>query len=260
VDAPPVEEYQEAFARIERQVDAGDTDLRRLGFWRLVRKIKPDPKLSEHWADVVGRIDRKAFERRRRVRFPVWMGNAILLGGSAVLVALVIGAVALARGNRFVYGPFEPRDLSIDPQVAGALAVIAAGGLSVTLHDVAHWLVGRLARIRFSAYFLNGPFRIQPGLKTDYASYLRATPGGRAAMHAAGAMASKIAPFAVFTAVYLPHRGAGYTLFPSWSLWALLAIGSIQIVTDIVWSTKRSDWMKVRRELRAGRARHRIRP
>ena len=254
-----MEEYQDAFTRIEREVDGGRSDLGRLGFWTLVRDVKLDPRLSEHWADIVGRIDRKAFERRVRPRFPVWVGNAVLVAASSVLVALVVGALALARGNRFVYGPFDPNDPSLDPQVAGALLVVAAGGLSVTAHDLSHWAVGRLTRIRFVAYFLDGPFRIQPGLKTDYATYLRAAPGGRAAMHAAGAVASKLAPFAVFAAAYLPHRAAGYELLPEWSLWTVLGIGVVQILTDVLWSTRFSDWKKVRRELAVARARVHVR-
>ncbi|HEX2031201.1 MAG TPA: hypothetical protein VHL78_07360 [Actinomycetota bacterium] len=242
-----MEEYQDAFARIERDVDGGRTDLGRLGFWKLVRDVKVDPRLSEHWADQAGRIDRKAFERRVRPRFPVWLGNAVLLIGTAALVAAVPVGVALARAG----GAGRPW--------GGALLVAAAGGLSVTLHDPAHWLVGRLAGIRFVAYFLDGPFRIQPGLKCDYATYLRASPAARAAMHAAGAVASKVAPFAVFAAAYLPHRAAGYELLPEWSLWAVLAVGVGQIVTDIAWSTRYSDWKKVRREARVARAREQVR-
>lgn len=242
VDAP-VEDYQDAFARIEREVDRGNTDLSALGFWRLVRKIKIDPGLSEHWADVVGRIDRSAFVGRVRPRFPVWLGNAVLLAGSAALIALVPISIRVARDAA-----------SPDSPVAGFLALVAAGGLSVTLHDPAHWVAGRLAGMRFEAYYLDGPFRIQPGLKTDYASYLRTPPGGRAAMHAAGAVASKLAPFAVFAAVYLPHRAAAFTLFPSWSLWAILGLGVVQLATDAIWSTRRSDWRKVRRERRVARA------
>jgi hypothetical protein len=108
--------------------------------------------------------------------------------------------------------------------------------------------------IRFSHYFLDGPLRVQPGLKIDYASYLRASPGRRGWMHASGAVVSKIAPFAVFGAVYLPHRAAGYDLLPAWSLWTILALGVAQLVTDVVSSTKRSDWKKVRRERRVARA------
>jgi hypothetical protein len=73
-------------------------------------------------------------------------------------------------------------------------------------------------------------------------------------MHAAGALASKIAPFAVFAAAYLPHRTANYDLFPPWAMWGVLAIGVIQIVTDLTFSRKRSDWKKVGRELRVARA------
>jgi hypothetical protein len=232
VEGPPIED---AFARVEAAVDAGDTDLSRLRFWSLVRRVKVDPSLAERWADVVGRIDRKAFEARVHPRFPVWLGTTVLLAGAAVLVAAVVLAVRVARG---------------DPgsAVAGLLLVAGGGGLSVALHAPAHWVAGRLAGIRFLHCYLDGPTRIQPGLKIDYASYLRAAPGARAAMHAAGAVASKIAPFVVFAAAYLPHRGAGYDLFPAWSLWVVLGIGVLQLVTDALYSTKHADWKKVRRE------------
>jgi hypothetical protein len=237
------EEYQEAFARIERAVETGDTDLGRLGFWSLVDQVKLEARLAHHWADVVGRIDRKAFEARVRPRFPVWLGNLLLFSGTVILAALVPVALALAEGFD------EPR-----PGWAGLLILVAGGGLAVTVHDPAHWVAGRLAHIRFLGYFLDGPFLIQPGLKAEYASYLRATARGRAIMHAAGALATKAAPFAVFAPVYIRHARLDYALLPSWSLWALLAFGALQIVTDIVWSTKASDWKKVRRELRIARA------
>ena len=245
-ESPPVEDYQDRFARIEERVDGGDTDLSGLGFWRLVRGVKVEPRLAEHWADECGRIDRKAFERRVTVRLPVWLGNALLLIGTGALAALVPVSLQVARGEGFASAP--------SPILAGILALVATVGLSVTVHDLGHWLVGRLVGIRFIAYFLDGPFRIQPGIKVDYASYLRTSPGRRAAMHAAGAVASKIAPFAVFVAVYLPHRAVGYDLLPSWSLWAILGVGVVQIVTDLAWSRRKSDWKKVRRELRVARA------
>ena len=243
METQQAEEYQEAFGRIEREVDSGNTDLRQLGFWRIVDQVKLEPRLAHHWAEIVGRIDRKAFEARVRPRFPVWFGNLLLFSGTVILAALVPVALALAEGFD------EPR-----PGWGGLLILVAGVGLAVTVHDPAHWVAGRLARIRFLGYFLDGPFLIQPGLKAEYASYLRATPRGRAIMHAAGALASKAAPFAVFAPVYIRHARLGYALLPSWSLWALLAFGALQIVTDIVWSTKASDWKKVRRELRIARA------
>jgi hypothetical protein len=239
----PVREYQEEFARIEREVDAGNSDLSRQGFWRLVDQVKAEPRLAHHWAEVVGRIDRKAFEGRFRPRFPVWFGNLVLLTGTIVLAALVPVGLALAEGFD------RPR-----PGWGGLLILVAAGGLAVTVHAPAHWFAGRLAGIRFLGYFLDGPLLIQPGLKVDYATYLRATTAARATMHAAGAVATKAAPFAVFAPAYLRHASMNYDLLPSWSLWAVLGLGVLQIVTDILWSTRFSDWKKVRREMRLGRA------
>jgi hypothetical protein len=239
-----IEDYQDAFARMEGQVDAGNHDLSALGFWRLVGRVKAEPRLAEHWADIVARIDRKAFEGRVGFRLPVWLGNLILGAGSTVLVTFVPLGVGLARRD-----PESP--------LAGLLVLVAAGGLAVTVHDLAHWAAGRAAGIRFSHYFLDGPLRIQPGLKIEYASYLRASPEARARMHAAGAVASKVAPFAVFGSVYLPHRAAGYDLLPSWSLWAVLAFGAVQLLTDVVFSRKNSDWKKVGREIRISKAQRR---
>ncbi|HJV04268.1 MAG TPA: hypothetical protein VJ868_03310 [Actinomycetota bacterium] len=236
-----MEDYQDALDRIEREVRAGSTDLSGLGFWRLVRQVKREPALARHWADDVGRIDRLAFEARVRPRFPVWFGNAVLLVGTALCVGAAWLGIEVARD--------DPSSI-----LAGILVLGGGAGLSPAVHDLGHWVVGRLAGIRFLAYFLDGPFRIQPGIKVDYTSYLRVSPGRRAAMHAAGAVASKIAPFAVFAWAYLAHRRGGYELLPEWSLWALLAFGVGQLITDAVWSTRASDWKRVRRERRIARA------
>jgi hypothetical protein len=226
-----VEVLQESFSRIEAAVDEGRTDLRELGYGRLLRQVKADPMLSAHWAEQVGRIDRKLFELRRGFRLPVWLGNLILLVGTA------IGAGAIVLATR----------LDDDEVLAGLALVASAGILAVSVHDLAHWVMGRLAGIRFLAYFLDGPFRVQPGLKTDYATYLRAQPGERAVMHASGAVASKVAPFVA--AAFWPATEA-----PAWALWATLGIGIFQIVTDVAWSTRKSDWMKAGRERRIARA------
>ena len=210
--------------RIEAEVRAGRTDLSELGFWRIVAKLKRDPALADRFADQAGRIDREAFEARKRFRLPVWLGNAVLLLGVAIGALAIV--VAMKASNR---------------TVAGIALIASAGILSVSVHDLGHWVAGRAGGIRFLCYFLDGPFRIQPGLKTDYSTYLRATPSGRALMHASGALTSKVAPFV--SVAFSPASNA-----PLWALLVTLAIGLIQIVTDLVWSTKKSDWKKVARE------------
>jgi hypothetical protein len=101
--------------------------------------------------------------------------------------------------------------------------------------------------MRFTHVFLGGPPPPRPGVKTDYASYLRVSPPKRALMHASGAVVSKIVPFALLS--------ASLQLYDDWPwlTWVLLTVGVAQIVTDAFFSTKTSDWMKVRRELRAAR-------
>jgi hypothetical protein len=135
-----------------------------------------------------------------------------------------------------------------DPTLSGIALIASAVILSVSLHDLAHWTVGRLAGIRFTSYFFGGPFPPRPGIKTDYATYLRAAPEERAMMHASGAIASKIAPF--ISLAFWPASDA-----PAWAAWAIVAIGVGQIVTDVLFSTKSSDWKKVRRERKVARAR-----
>lgn len=227
------EEYQDAFARIEAAVASGRTDLKALGFWRLVRQIKADARLSEHWADVVGRIDATAFERAVRWRFPIWLGNAVLLVGTGV------GALAVVVA------------LEADDVVAGIALVLAAGIWAVSVHGLAHWAVGRASNIRFRWYFFRPrEFPPRPGIKTDYATYLRADPSRRASMHAAGAVATKLAPFVALA--FYPATNA-----PWWAAAAVFVIGVGQIATDVAFSSKTGDWSKVRRERAVAAARGR---
>jgi hypothetical protein len=232
-DVVPASERElgEAFARIRAAVEAGDTDLSSLGFWRLVKRVKADPRLSERWADIVGAIDRVAFEARVRPRFPVWFGNLVLLAGTAFGIGAMV--VALRASDRALAG----------------IALVVAGGIwTVSLHDLAHWAVGRLVGIRFTSYFIGGPPPPRPGLKTDYATYLRAEAGARAWMHASGALATKAAPFIALA--FFPASSA-----PAWAAWALLGMGVLTILTDVLFSRRLGDWKKVIRERDIARAR-----
>jgi hypothetical protein len=220
--------YPAEFARIEAAVDAGQNDLRTLGFWRLLARVKVDPVLAHHWAEQAGRIDRKAFEERTRLRVPVWFGNAVL----------VVGTLAGAAAVAFAL-------ITDSEEIAGLALIFAALDWSTTFHAPAHWLVGRAMGMRFLAYFVRGlpPF---PGLKIDYATYLRVAPEARAWMHASGAVASKVGPILVLA--FWRASGA-----PGWAAWAILGYGVLIIGTDVFISTRTSDWKRFRREMRIAR-------
>ena len=209
--------------RVEGAVRAGSTDLRALGFWRLVAGIKRDPVLVLDHADQVGRIDGAAFRVRVRARVPVEIGTLVL---AAVIAAGVVALLLAARWTG---------------TAAGLALLVAAVAWSIGVHSPTHMAFGWFAGIRFTDFFLGGPPPPRPGLKTDYATYLRAEPSMRAWFHASGAIATKIAPF---VAVAL----APVTNAPVWAVLAAAAIGMLQIVTDVLFSTKTSDWKKFRRE------------
>jgi hypothetical protein len=197
-------------------------DLRRLGFWRAVAAIKRDRALIERYADRVGAIDRRAFELAVSPTLPMPLGTAILGAGAATGAAGVGAACILHR------------------RWQGVMVLAGTALLLGTTHDLAHLIVGQLVGIRFTHWFVDGPTRLQPGLKTDYASYLRSSPRARAWMHASGALVTKTIPF-----VLLALRSGD----PLWVRWALVTIGGVQILTDVFFSRHHSDWKRFRREM-----------
>jgi hypothetical protein len=216
-------EAREALDRIEAAVAAGSTDLSALGFWAVVGQIKRDRVMVAELADQTGRIDQAAFRARIRLRVPVGAGTALM---AAVVIGGVVAIVLAGVWTGALAG----------------LALLAAGGAwSLGVHSPTHqafaWVVG----IRCTAYFLGGPPPPRPGIKTDYASYLRTDPARRAWFHASGAIATKLAPF---VAVAL----APLTNAPAWAVIAMAAYGVFQIVSDVLFSTRASDWKKFLRE------------
>jgi hypothetical protein len=212
----------------EAELSAGRAkpDLRSAGFWRAVAAVKRRPELVERYRSRIAAIDRQTFLRSVRFAFPVDVGIVLVIGG--LLVDLLLLALAMGAGHPW-------REI---------LILVGAGGLDVATHGLAHLAVGALVGIGFTHWFVDLPK--PPGFKIDYASYLRASPRQRAWMHAAGAIASKLAPFLV-----VPYALAIDTEI--WAVAILLAFGVLQIVSDLLFSVKASDWKKFRREMRLAR-------
>ncbi|MDQ2953154.1 MAG: hypothetical protein M3R54_12925, partial [Chloroflexota bacterium] len=160
---------------------AGDhaLDLRETGFWPVVASVKRKPDLVAKYADRIGAIDRAAFLQRVPLRFPATLGIALLSLGAFFGLFLLWLAAAFAHPMREI------------------LVLVGFGAVLLTTHNLAHFAYGSLVGIRFTDWFVDLPKRPQPGLKIDYATYLRTPARSRAWMHAAGAIVTKIVPFAV---------------------------------------------------------------
>jgi hypothetical protein len=207
----------------ERAVSAGEP-LGPTGFWTAVAEVKKSPALIEEHADRIARIDRAAFKTWALLVLPIWLGNVLAIGTALIGLALV-------GWSYYLDG------------IGAAIAFLFGFGMVlVTTHSLAHLVVGTSMGMRFTHWFVAAFRRPNPGVKLDYASYLRAPAFSRAWMHASGAIVTKILPFAFIGAAI----AAGV---PDWVPWALVVIGFASIVTDIFWSTKSSDWKKYRREM-----------
>jgi hypothetical protein len=117
---------------------------------------------------------------------------------------------------------------------------ISALVLMATLHSLTHYITGALAGIKFTHYYLNGPARIEPTLRIDYSSYLKASGKKRALMHLSGVIGTVAAPLIV--AAIALHKGASAAAVNLFYLFLLL------IVFELLTSTKIGDLMKAKRE------------
>lgn len=222
------DELQVILGAARRQVELEGT-LKGTKFWKAVAAVRRDSALADRWADEIAAIDRQAFEKTVRLKVPAGVGTGFLASGTAA----ALGVLCIAK--------------RVEGETFRTLLFFGSfGALLLTTHSLAHWLVGRLFGMRFTHIFLGGPNPPRPGAKVDYGSYLRVSPRKRALMHASGAVVTKFLPFAMIpVALALDLQ--------RWSVVLLMAVGVIQIITDILFSTKTSDWKKVKRELKAAR-------
>jgi hypothetical protein len=214
---------ESALTRAEDALEAGN-DLDGTGFWSAVSRVKENPELSERYADRIAGIEERAFRDWALVTVPLGLGTTLMITATLGGLALIWWAYALE----------------------GLAAVIAfyvgLGALLVTTHGLAHLVVGAITGIRFTCWFIGSVLQPQPGVKIEYSSYLRTRPRRRAWMHASGAIVTKLVPFALLGAAIAAD-------LPLWAVWGVVAIGVLAIITDIVWSTSKSDWKRFRREM-----------
>ena len=207
----------------EGAVEAGDP-VRPSGFWKAVGEIKRRPDLVDSYADRVAVIDQRAFRLWALLVVPLWSGTALMVFGTAVGLALIWWAYFLTSGW------------------AAIAFLTGVGVILVTTHGLAHLVVGRLVGIRFTNWFIGTWAMPQPGVKTDYSTYLRTPARARAWMHASGAIMTKAIPWLLLGAAFAAD-------IPRWVPIVLVVVGLATLLTDILWSTSSSDWKKFKREM-----------
>jgi len=195
------------------------------GFWGAVGSVKRQPELVDRYANRIAAIDAAAHRNWAMLIIPLWLGTSI-----AVIV--VLGGLA------FVWWAYD-----LDGIAATVSFLAGAGVLIGSTHGLGHLVVGRLLGMRFEYWFVGEIRRPQPGVKLDYAAYLRTSAPRRAWMHASGALTTKIIPFLLIGAAV----AAG---LPSWVPWLLAGLGVAMVLTDVLWSTEESDWKRFKREMR----------
>ena len=184
---------------------------------------------------------RKAFRARVRLRVPVWVGNALLLRGIGVGVPAVVACAvrnADADPDRLL-----GVDVAPDWGCSWSRPLALAAGSTRPRTGV----VGRLVGHPVHRLLPRRPAAAAPGLKTDYATYLRAEPDG--ASLDARQRRHRDEAGAVPGPGLLRRRP---TLPPGRSLRPVGPRASSRSSTDVLFSTKSSDWKKVRRERRGG--------
>lgn len=189
----------------------------------MVSAVKRDPEL-DRFVDDVADIDQQAFRNWALLTVPLALGTSLMVFGTVVGLALVTLAY------------------QVEGVWSGVWILVGTGVLLVTTHGLAHLVVGTAVGIEFTYWFIGKISQPQPGVKTDYGTYLRTPARSRAWMHAAGAIATKLIPFLMIGAAL----AAGV---PAWATWALVAVGVVTLITDVLWSTKASDWKKFQREM-----------
>jgi hypothetical protein len=185
-------------------------------FQAIVNKVKKDKIIDDELLGLIEKTSRKRFGEKVPFTMNVTVGNLLEM---IITIAAIILAFKI-NSNWMLY--------------VSALILMAA------LHPLSHYIAGALSGIRFTHYYLNGPARIEPTLRIDYSSYLKAKASGRALMHLSGVIGTLAAPVIVaFIAVYKGENAASVNLF---YLFIFL------IVFELLTSTKIGDLMKAKRE------------
>lgn len=203
------EDLKERLTKLENYYDGKE-------FVSIIEKIKKDKLNDDELLAQIETISLKRFNKRVILSLGLYQGNFLEIAGT--IAGLILPFYII---NDWVY-------------------YVSALILMTTLHPLSHFLAGRMFGIRFTHYYLNGPARIEPTLRIDHFSYLKASGRKRAIMHASGVIGTLAAPLiAAHFAFYSGYTDASRNL---------LYFFILLVVFEFLTSTRIGDLMKAKRE------------
>ncbi len=205
---------------LRNKINTLKTDYSEKVFREVVEIIKREKKNDDLLLQDLEELSLKRFSERVRFTLSVPMGN--LLEGAVTIAVLIL--VFLIDSDWMLY--------------------ISALALMATLHPLSHYLTGTLSGIRFTHYYLNGPAKVEPTLRIDQFSYLKASGKQRALMHLSGVLGTVAAP--IIASIIAVYKGAPAVAFN------LLIFFLMLIVFELLTSMKIGDLMKAKREFEYG--------
>lgn len=203
------EELKELLRQVENNYNAKE-------FRDVVNHIKEHRINDDLFLEQVERIRQERFEKRHSFTFNILFGNILWL---IITLAAIVLVIRMNMDMVFY---------------AGTLV------LMTTLHPLSHYAAGRLLDIGFTHYYLDGPAKVEPTLKIDYFSYLKASGSKRAVMHVSGVIGTATAPLVVSGIAIL--MGAGEVAMNLFIFFMVL------VVFELLTSTKTGDLMRAKRE------------
>lgn len=182
-----------------RKIESGFHDGKPpMGFWKVVEKVKMSNIRAEDIIAKIAEIDAESFRKRHR-HLDTRAGS--VLAGLLTLLGVLVVYEGASSYVEIVHGLF----------VVGIVMVI------IGIHPLVHIAVGRYYGIEFLFYFLNGSLRIEPSIKIEYDSYLRASPKGKAIMHLSGVTATFV----------ILSSGLFFGLIFRMSVWSMIVLSGI---------------------------------
>jgi len=185
-------------------------------FRDIINQVKKDKVNDDELLGLIEKTSRKRFGENVSFTMNVNLGNLL---ETIITIAAVILAFQ-TNSNWMLY--------------------FSALILMTTLHPLSHYIAGTFFGIMFTHYYLNGPARIEPTLRINQISYLKASGGKRAFMHITGVIGTLAAP--LIAALIALDKGAVSTA------WNLFYFFLLLIIFELLTSTKIGDLMKAKRE------------